>query len=422
MRYDFQYKDHEYHVEDVSVKRIAESVGTPCYVYSRSALDGYFEVFRDALKELDPIICYSVKANSNLAVLKTYSKLGSGFDIVSGGELYRVLKVGGDPQKVVFSGVGKTEGEIKEAIEADILFFNVESSDELAKLNETAKSLGKRARIAIRVNPDIDPKTHPYISTGLKKSKFGIDINTAFEVYKKAASMESIEVVGVDAHIGSQIFDLNPFAQSMRKLVAFADRLAEMGIPVKYIDIGGGLGINYREDDNPPHPKEYAEVIKKEMEGKPYKIVLEPGRALVGNAGALITKVLYIKEGETKKFIIIDAGMNDLIRPAFYDAYHNILTADESFGDVETVDVVGPVCETVDVLGKDVELPYLKPGDLLVIQSAGAYGFVMASNYNSRTRPAEVMVEGGGFSVIKERETYEDLIEGEIIPDFLKSR
>jgi diaminopimelate decarboxylase len=420
MWYDFQYKRGEYHVEDVPIKEIAESIGTPCYVYSHSALEGDFDVFREAFSDINPLICFSVKANSNLAILKTYANLGVGFDIVSGGELFRVLRAGGDPSRVVFSGVGKTEEEMKSAIQAGILFFNVESIEELYVLNSVAKGLGKKARIALRVNPDIDPKTHPYISTGLKKSKFGIEIGKALNVYKKAADMEGIEVVGIDAHIGSQIFELSPFVESLKKLIELGNALKNEGIDVQYIDIGGGLAITYKEGEMPPHPKEYADVIEREISSIPYKLVLEPGRVLVGNAGILLTKVLYIKEGASKKFVVVDAAMNDLIRPAFYDSHHEIVTADESLGDDETVDVVGPICESGDFFAKDRGLAKVKRGDLLAILSAGAYGFAMSSNYNARPRVPEVMVRGEEFFVLRERETYEDLIRGEIIPDFMK--
>jgi diaminopimelate decarboxylase len=415
----FDYKNGEFHVEDVPVKEIARSVGTPCYIYSYSVLRDNFSLLSDAFSGIDALICYSVKANSNLAVLKTFASLGAGFDIVSGGELRRVLKAGGDPSKVVFSGVGKTEEEMELAIDAGILFFNIESAEELYVLNKVANGLGKKARVAIRVNPDIDPKTHPYISTGLKKSKFGIEIDKAVEVYKGAAGMSGIEVVGLDAHIGSQIFDLSPFAASVKKLVDLAEVLKGEGIEIRYIDIGGGLGIRYKKEDVPPDPAQYAKLIIKEIDAK-YKLLLEPGRWLVGNAGALLTKVLYIKQGTTKRFVIVDAAMNDLIRPAFYDSYHEIVTADADLDNEEVVDIVGPVCESGDFLAQDRKLPWVAKDDLLVVLSAGAYGYVMSSNYNTRPRVPEVMVNGKEFYVVKERETYEDLIRGEIIPDFLK--
>ena len=415
----FDYKNGEFHVEDVPVKEIARSVGTPCYIYSYSVLRDNFSLLRDAFSGIDALICYSVKANSNLAVLKTFAGLGAGFDIVSGGELRRVLKAGGDPSKVVFSGVGKTEEEMELAIDAGILFFNIESTEELYVLNKVANGLGKKARVAIRVNPDIDPKTHPYISTGLKKSKFGIEIDKAVEVYKGAAGMSGIEVVGLDAHIGSQIFDLSPFAASVKKLVGLAEVLKGEGIEIKCIDIGGGLGIKYKKEDVPPDPAQYAKLIIKEIDAK-YKLLLEPGRWLVGNAGALLTKVIYIKQGTTKRFVIVDAAMNDLIRPAFYDSYHEIVTADADLENEEVVDIVGPVCESGDFLAQDRKLPWVAKDDLLVVLSAGAYGYVMSSNYNTRPRVPEVMVNGKEFYVVKERETYEDLIRGESIPDFLK--
>jgi len=420
MWHGFEYRGEEYYVEDVPVKEIARSVGTPCYIYSYSVLRENFSVLRDAFSKIEALICYSVKANSNLAVLKTFANLGAGFDIVSGGELLRVLRAGGDPSKVVFSGVGKIEEEMEAAIRAGILFFNVESIEELYVLNGVARGLGKKARIALRVNPDIDPKTHPYISTGLKKSKFGIEIDKAVDVYRKAADMEGIEIVGLDAHIGSQIFDLSPFAASVKKLVNLAEALKGEGINIQYIDIGGGLGIRYKKEDVPPHPKDYANLIIKEVGGTNYKLLLEPGRWLVGNAGALLTTVLYTKEGTTKKFVIVDAAMNDLIRPAFYDSYHEIVPADRGMGKDETVDIVGPVCESGDFLAKDRKLPRVAKDDLLVVLSTGAYGFVMSSNYNTRPRVPEVMVKGREFFVVRERETYEDLIRGETIPDFMK--
>jgi diaminopimelate decarboxylase len=415
----FDYKNGEFHVEDVPVKEIARSVGTPCYIYSYSVLRDNFSLLSDAFSGIDALICYSVKANSNLAVLKTFASLEAGFDIVSGGELRRVLKAGGDPSKVVFSGVGKTEEEMELAIDAGILFFNIESTEELYVLNKVANGLGKKARVAIRVNPDIDPKTHPYISTGLKKSKFGIEIDKAVEVYKGAAGMNGIEVVGLDAHIGSQIFDLSPFAASVKKLVDLAEVLKSEGIEIRYIDIGGGLGIWYKKEDVPPDPAQYAKLIIKEIDAK-YKLLLEPGRWLVGNAGALLTKVLYIKQGTTKRFVIVDAAMNDLIRPAFYDSYHEIVTADSDLENEEIVDIVGPVCESGDFLAQDRKLPWVAKDDLLVVLSAGAYGYVMSSNYNTRPRVPEVMVNGKEFYLVKEREIYEDLIRGESIPDFLK--
>lgn len=416
----YNYKDGELRVEDVPVAKIAGDVGTPCYIYSYSALRDSFIRYRDAFSEVDTLICYSVKANSNLAVLKSFSNLGSGFDIVSLGELLRVKRAGGDLSKVVFSGVGKTAREMKAAIEAGVLFFNVESEEELHMLNRVGIGLGKKAPVALRVNPDIDPKTHPYISTGFKKSKFGIEVGRAVGVYKEANRMEGIEVVAIDAHIGSQIFELTPFADSVKKLVGIADSLREDGIEIRYIDIGGGLGISYKKEEKPPRPKEYADVIISQMQDKPYTLVLEPGRSLIGNAGIMVTEVLYLKEGAEKKFVIVDAAMNDLIRPAFYESYHEILTVKESSETGSVVDVVGPVCESGDFLAQDRELTVVKSGDLLAVLSAGAYGFVMSSNYNTRPRVPEVLVKEGNFSVVRERETYEDLLKLESIPGFLE--
>jgi diaminopimelate decarboxylase len=308
---------------------------------------------------------------------------------------------------------------MKAASEAGILFFNVESEEELHVLNSIGIELGKKAPVALRVNPDIDPKTHPYISTGFKKSKFGIEIGRALEVYKEANTMEGVSVIAIDAHIGSQIFDLTPFVDSVRKLIKLADDLVSEGMDIQYIDIGGGLGISYKKEENPPHPKMYADIIMKEFSGKPYKLVLEPGRSLIGNAGMLVTKVLYLKEGTAKKFVIVDAAMNDLIRPAFYESYHEILTVRQDSKGSEVVDVVGPICESGDFLAQDRELPVVKSGDLLVLLSAGAYGFVMSSNYNTRPRVAEVLVKGSEFSVVRERETYEELLSLERIPEFI---
>jgi diaminopimelate decarboxylase len=416
----YNYKDGELYIEGVAVAQIARDVGTPCYIYSYRALKDSFISYREAFSEIDTLICYSVKANSNLAILKSFSDLGSGYDIVSVGELLRVKKAGGDTSKVVFSGVGKTADEMKAAIEAGILFFNVESEQELHLLNDVGIELGTKAPIALRVNPDIDPKTHPYISTGFKKSKFGIEVARAVEVYKEANQMDGIDVVAIDAHIGSQIFDLTSFADSVKKLVGLADSLLNAGISIKYIDIGGGLGISYKKEDKPPQPSEYADVIISEMKDKPYSLVLEPGRSMIGNAGVMVTKVLYLKESTEKKFVIVDAAMNDLIRPAFYESYHEIITVKESSEASGIVDVVGPICESGDFLAQDRELPEVAGGDLLAVLSAGAYGFVMSSNYNTRPRVPEVLVKGGDYYLVRERETYEDLLKLERMPDFLK--
>lgn len=416
----YNYKDGELYIEDVPVAQIAQDVGTPCYIYSYGALKDSFMSYKEAFSEIDTLICYSVKANSNLAILKSFADLGSGYDIVSVGELLRVKKAGADTSKVVFSGVGKTADEMKAAIEAGILFFNVESEQELHLLNSIGIELGNKVPIALRVNPDIDPKTHPYISTGFKKSKFGIEVAKAVQVYKEANQMEGIDVVAIDAHIGSQIFDLTPFSDSVKKLVSLADDLIEEGINIRYIDIGGGLGISYEKNQKPPRHSEYAAVIINEMKDKPYSLVLEPGRSLMGNAGVMVTKVLYLKEGTAKKFVIVDAAMNDLIRPAFYESYHEILTVRENSQNAGVVDVVGPICESGDFLAQNRELPSVSSGDLLAVLSAGAYGFVMSSNYNTRPRAPEVLVKDGDYSIVRERESYDDLLKLEKVPGFLK--
>lgn len=414
----FSYKNGEFYAEDVPVSEIADQVGTPCYVYSYKFIEDTYNEYKEAFSEIEPIICYSAKANSNLSILKVFSSLDCGFDIVSVGELKKVLKIGADPKKIVFSGVGKTKEEIIAATRAEILFFNVESVDELEFINEIAISIEKKARISLRVNPNINPKTHPYISTGFKKSKFGIEINKAFEVYKDCVNKQGLQVVGIDAHIGSQIFEITPFIDSLIKLIELADRLLNEGLNIQYIDIGGGLGIKYENDEQPLSKTKFANAIIKELNGKPYKIVLEPGRSLIGNGGIMLTRVLYNKIGTEKKFIIIDAAMNDLIRPAFYDSYHEIVTAKQNNSNKDIFDIVGPICESGDFLAKDRQFPSVSKDDLLVVKSAGAYGFVMSCNYNSRPRVAEVFVKGDKYFTIKQRESFEDLIKGEEVVDF----
>ncbi len=414
----FSYKNGEFYAEDVPVNKIAEEVGTPCYVYSYKFIEDTYNEYKDAFSEIEPIICFSAKANSNLSVLKAFSSLGSGFDIVSVGELNRALNIGADPKKIVFSGVGKTKEEIIAAIQAGILFFNVESIEELEYINEIAISLGTKAPISLRVNPDINPKTHPYISTGFKKSKFGIEINSAFEVYKDSVNKPGLEIIGIDAHIGSQIFESTPFVDSLGKLIDLSDRLVKEGINIQYIDIGGGLGIKYEDEEQPLTKKEFADAIIKELDGKPYKIILEPGRSLIGNGGILLTSVLYNKIGTEKKFIIIDAAMNDLIRPAFYNSYHEIVPAKQSKNGRDVYDIVGPICESGDFLARDREFPAVKKDDILVVKSTGAYGFVMSCNYNSRPRAAEVLVTGDKFHIVRQRESFDDLIKGEDIINF----
>jgi len=418
--HDFQYRQGELYCEDVPLSRIAKEVGTPCYVYSHHTLVRHFRVYDGAFTNIPHIVAFAMKANSNLAVLRLMAKEGSGVDIVSGGELFRALKAGVPASKIVFAGVGKKPEEIREALNADILMFNVESSAELQAINDVAASMGMKARVALRINPDIDPKTHPYISTGLKKSKFGIAADRALEEFKNAAAFSHIKVVGLHAHIGSQLTQVTPFVESLKKVLTMVQALAEQGITLRYVNIGGGLGITY-SDETPPEPKDLAEAIAPLVRDLKCVLIMEPGRVIVGNAGVLLTKVLYPKEGEAKRFLIVDAAMNDLIRPSLYDAYHDIRPVYEKVAQAEkkTVDVVGPVCESGDFLAKDRVLPEMRAGDLMAVMSAGAYGFVMSSNYNSRPRVPEVLVHEGQYHVIRSRESYEDLVRGEQVPEFL---
>ncbi|HJU04397.1 MAG TPA: diaminopimelate decarboxylase, partial [Nitrospiraceae bacterium] len=391
--HDFQYRQGELYCEDVPLARIAKEVGTPCYVYSSGTLIRHFRAFDQAFQDVPHIIAYAMKANSNLAILRLMAKEGSGADIVSGGELYRAMKAGVAPSKIVFAGVGKSREEIRDALQADVLMFNVESSAELRAIDDVAAEARRQARVALRINPDIDPKTHPYISTGLKKSKFGISADRALDEFKLAASLRHIEVVGVHAHIGSQLTDVTPFVDSLKKVLALVEVLKSHGATIRYINIGGGLGITY-SDEVPPLPQELAGAISPLLRDLKCVLIMEPGRVIVGNAGVLLTRVLYTKDGEAKRFVIVDAAMNDLIRPSLYGAYHDIKTVQEgSSADTSTVDVVGPVCESGDFLAKDRALPSVQAGDLLAVMSAGAYGFVMASNYNSRPRTPEVLVK-----------------------------
>jgi diaminopimelate decarboxylase len=418
--HNFEYRQGELYCERVPVSQIAKEVGTPCYIYSHATLIRHFQVYDSAFKNIPHIIAFAMKANSNLAILRLMAKEGSGVDIVSGGELFRALKAGVPPSKIVFAGVGKNAEEIRDALKADILMFNVESSPEIHALNDVAASLGKKARVALRINPDIDPKTHPYISTGLKKSKFGIAADRAVEEFTLASSLGHIEVVGVHAHIGSQLTEVTPFVESLKKVITLVDTLKKQGINIRYLNIGGGLGITY-SDEKPPLPQELADAVSPLVKNLNLTLVMEPGRVIVGNAGILVTKALYEKIGETKRFIIVDAAMNDLIRPSLYNAYHDIRPVSEVLlhRPKHAVDVVGPVCESGDFLAKDRTLPEVKPGDLLAVMSAGAYGFVMASNYNSRPRVPEVLVKDGEVHVIRTRESYDDLVRGETIPTFL---
>jgi diaminopimelate decarboxylase len=418
--HNFEYQQGELYCEQVPVSRIVKELGTPCYIYSHATLVRHFQAYDRAFAAVPHIIAFAMKANSNLAILRLMAKQGSGVDIVSGGELFRALKAGVPPSKIVFAGVGKSAEEIRDALKADILMFNVESSAELQAINDVAASVGKKARVALRINPDIDPKTHPYISTGLKKSKFGIAADRAMEEFKLATSLSHIDVVGVHKHIGSQLTDVTPFVEALKKILKLVEELRRDGISIKYINIGGGLGITY-SDETPPLPQDLADVISPLVRDLDVTLIMEPGRVIVGNAGILVTKVLYLKEGEAKKFVIVDAGMNDLIRPSLYGAYHEIRPLSESVlqRGKHQVDVVGPVCESGDFLAKDRSLPNVRPGEVLAVMSAGAYGFVMSSNYNSRPRVSEALVKDGEIHVIRERESYDDLVKGEKIPAFL---
>ncbi len=414
----FQYKGDELYAEEVAIKDIVAAVGSPVYVYSQATLERHFRAFDAAFAAVPHTICYSVKANSTMAVLKNFIKLGGGVDIVSGGELFRALKAGADPNKVVYSGVGKRDDEIEFALNSGILMFNVESEQELTRINEIAVRLGKKAGIAIRVNPDVDPQTHPYITTGLKNAKFGITIERAIEEYKRAKDMAGIEIVGIDCHIGSQLTKVAPFVDSIKKLKEVIKSLAGMGIALKYFDIGGGLGIQYN-DEEPPLPADYGKAIVDETKELGLHLLFEPGRNLVGNAGILVAKCLYTKERDDKNFIIIDAGMNDLARPALYGSFHGVKPVVKDQDGMVVADIVGPICESGDFLVKEREVPMFRQGDLIAFMSAGAYGFAMSSSYNSRPRVAEVMVKGGRFEVVRQRETVEELIKGEKIPSFL---
>ncbi len=418
--HSFEYRHGELYCEQVPVSQIAKEIGTPCYIYSHATLTRHFRAYDGAFKDIPHIVAFAMKANSNLAILRLMAKEGSGVDIVSGGELFRALKADVPPSKIVFAGVGKSADEIRDALKAGILMFNVESSAELRAIDEVAASVGKKARVALRINPDIDPKTHPYISTGLKKSKFGIAADRALEEYKLASSLRHIEIVGVHAHIGSQLTEVTPFVEALKKVVALVEALKAQGIGIQYLNVGGGLGITY-SDEKPPLPKDLAEAIFPLVKDRNLTLVMEPGRVIVGNAGILVTRALYQKDGEAKRFVIVDAAMNDLIRPSLYSAYHDIRPVSESLlaRSKHSVDVVGPVCESGDFLAKDRMLPEVKPGDLLAVMSAGAYGFVMASNYNSRPRVPEVLVKDAEVHVIRARESYEDLVRGETIPSFL---
>ena len=408
----FQYKENELFAEDVSIRNIAKQVGTPCYLYSYKTIERHFRVFDEPFKNVPHLICYSVKANSNLSLLRLLSSWGSGMDVVSGGELKRALKAGCDPKKIVFSGVGKSKEEVQLALESDILMMNVESREELDLINCTAREMHKKAPIALRVNPDIDAKTHPHITTGLRKNKFGISFKDAYEEYRYAMKLLHVEIVGIDCHIGSQLTELAPLLAAAQKIKELVQSLRKYDLHIQYLDLGGGLGIPYNEEE-PPHPTEYGKAILDVLKGVDVTLIFEPGRVIMGNAGILVTEVQFTKKTPDREFLIVDAGMNDLIRPALYNAYQKIIPIDQGNGKMKTYDVVGPICESGDFLGRERELPPLKRGDLVAVMSSGAYGFSMASNYNTRPKVPEVLVRDDKFHVIRERETFEDLIKHE---------
>lgn len=419
--HDFTYKNSELYAEDVPVRKIAEAAGTPLYIYSCRTLLRHFMAYKEAFNGYPHITCFALKANSNISILRLLAKEGSGADVVSGGELFTALKAGIPAKKIVYAGVGKTEEEIIYALKSRILMFNVESADELGSINEIAGRLKVKAPIALRVNPDIHAQTHPYISTGLKKHKFGIPMEQALEHYRLASRLPNIKILGIHKHIGSQITKTSPFVDALKKVLSLANSLKAAGIGIKYLDIGGGLGIPYGNDGElPPYPSELAVAILPHLKTHNFTLIIEPGRSIAGNAGILVTKVLYLKRGFDREFIIVDAGMNDLLRPSIYNAYHHILPAVRKNRPKIFSDIVGPICESGDFLGKDRTISRPLKGEFLAVMSAGAYGFSMSSNYNSRTKAAEVMVNGKEFFIIRERETYKDLVRGTKIPGFLK--
>ena len=417
----FNYHNNELYCEDVPVQRITKEVGTPFYLYSHATLKRHFMAFDKAFDGTKRLVCFSAKANTSLAILKLFAGLGSGLDIVSGGELYRGLKADFQPDRIVYAGVGKRIDEIDYALNTGILMFNVESLEELELIDTRARLLKLKAPVAIRVNPDVDPKTHPYISTGLKKNKFGIDHEMAIEGYKIAKSLKNINVIGIDCHIGSQITHVQPFIDALKSIKVLINRLKDLGIEIRYLDIGGGLGITYN-DESPPELNDYAGAIIKSLEGMPLQLILEPGRVIVGNAGILVTKVLYRKSGKDKEFVVVDAGMNDLARPSLYNAFHAIEPIVKSENEQIKADIVGPICESGDFLAIDRRIPNVKRDDLLAVMSAGAYGFTMSSNYCSRLKLAEVMVKDDRFYVVRARQEYADLIAGESLPSFMEKK
>ncbi|BFN26825.1 diaminopimelate decarboxylase [Pseudomonas sp. SCT] len=407
----FSYRDGQLFAEGVALSALAQRFGTPTYVYSRAHIEAQYRAYADALDGMPHLVCFAVKANSNLGVLNVLARLGAGFDIVSRGELERVLAAGGQPDRIVFSGVGKTRDDMRRALEVGVHCFNVESTDELERLQKVAAELGKKAPVSLRVNPDVDAGTHPYISTGLKENKFGIDIDNAETVYARAAELPNLEVVGVDCHIGSQLTSLPPFLDALDRLLALTDRLAARGIQIRHLDLGGGLGVRYR-DEQPPLAGDYIQAVRQRIEGRGLALVFEPGRSIVANAGVLLTRVEYLKHTAHKDFAIVDAAMNDLIRPALYQAWMNVIAVQPHEGDTRRYDIVGPICETGDFLAKDRELALVE-GDLLAVCSAGAYGFVMSSNYNTRGRAAEVLVDGDQAFEVRRRESVQELYAGE---------
>ncbi|MBW2650263.1 MAG: diaminopimelate decarboxylase [Deltaproteobacteria bacterium] len=415
----FHYVDNNLWCEDVPVLEVAKAVGTPLYLYSHRTLKRHFEVFDSAFEDIPHIICFSAKANSNAAILKIFINEGSGMDIVSGGELYRVLKAGADPGKIVYSGVGKREEEIRYALESDILMFNIESSQELEVINACAGRMNRVARISLRVNPDVDPMTHPHISTGMKENKFGIDIEKSLDEYRRARKLDHIDIIGVDCHIGSQITEISPFIDALDRLKELISSLRNEGIGIRYLDLGGGLGITY-DDETPPHPTDYAKAIMDRVRDIDCTFIFEPGRVIVGNAGILVSEVLYTKTNADKRFVIVDAGMNDLARPSLYDSYHKVQPVELKEREDILSDVVGPICESSDYLARSRVIPRLERGELIAVMSAGAYGFSMSSNYNSRPRSPEVLVRDGEFYVIRSGETRTGLTKGESVPDFLR--
>jgi diaminopimelate decarboxylase len=419
--HDFQYEGKDLWCEELPIRDIVAQVGTPLYIYSHRTLRNHFRVFDDAFSQIPHMTCFSVKSNSNIAILRIFIRAGGGVDIVSGGELYRALQAGADPKKVVYSGVGKKVEEIEYALASNILMFNVESFQELEVINACAARMKRHAGIALRVNPDVDPETHPYISTGLKENKFGINVEKSLETYLKASQLKSLDIKGISCHIGSQLTKLSPFVEALDRLKKLYGHLQDAGFNIRYLDLGGGLGITYN-DETPPHPSEYADAIISASRDISCAFIFEPGRVIVGNAGILVAKVLYTKANEDKNFIIVDAGMNDLLRPSLYKSYHHIQEVRKTKRKEIVADIVGPICESGDYLAKERRLPRFERDDLMAVMSAGAYGFTMASNYNSRPRAAEVLVAGDKWHIIRKREDYRDLVRGEKIPEMIKRK